>query len=205
MKARLIAAVWTASIVLVSGVGTPGAPLTVKNLRCEYKADPIGMDVGKPRLSWELENQERSVLETSYEIRVAQSEADLAKGKLLWDSGRQLSEASVQVEYGGPALESRRIYYWQVRVQDNHGHLSDWSQPAHWEMGLLVATDWKAKWITPDLVEDETKSNPAPLLRTEFSIGKKVERARLRRHVQGSRPLAAPWWPSSRSPFAGWR
>ena len=179
MKARLIAAVWTASIVLVSGVGTPGAPLTVKNLRCEYKADPIGMDVGKPRLSWELENQERSVLETSYEIRVAQSEADLAKGKLLWDSGRQLSEASVQVEYGGPALESRRIYYWQVRVQDNHGHLSDWSQPAHWEMGLLVATDWKAKWITPDLVEDETKSNPAPLLRTEFSIGKKVERARL--------------------------
>ena len=179
MKARLIAAVWTASIVPVSGVGTPGAPLTVKNLRCEYKADPIGMDVGKPRLSWELENQERSVLETSYEIRVAQSEADLAKGKLLWDSGRQLSEASVQVEYGGPALESRRIYYWQVRVQDNHGHLSDWSQPAHWEMGLLVATDWKAKWITPDLLEDETKSNPAPLLRTEFSIDKKVERARL--------------------------
>lgn len=95
MKARLIAAVWTAAIVLVSGVGRPGAPLTVKNLRCEYKADPIGMDVGKPRLSWELENQERSVLETSYEIRVAQSEADLAKGKLLWDSGRQLSEASI--------------------------------------------------------------------------------------------------------------
>src|SRR6516225_2255329 len=190
MKARLIAAVWTASIVLVSGVGTPGASLTVKNLRCEYKADPIGMDVGKPRLSWELENQERSVLETSYEIRVAQSEADLAKGKLLWDSGRQLSEASVQVEYGGPALESRRIYYWQVRVQDNHGHLSDWSQPAHWEMGLLVATDWKAKWITPDLVEDETKSNPAPLLRTEFSIGKKVERARLYATAMGLYEMA---------------
>lgn len=179
MKGKLLAAAWTAAVVLVCAVGTLGAPLTVKNLRCEYKVDPIGMDVGKPRLSWELTNPERSVLQTSYEIRVAQSEADLAKGKLLWDSGKQASEASIQVEYGGPALESGRIYYWQVRVQDNHGHLSDWSQPAHWEMGLLEARDWKAKWITPDLVEDETKSNPAPLLRTEFSFDKKVERARL--------------------------
>ncbi len=124
-------------------------------------------------------NPERGVLETSYEIRVAQSEADLAKGKLLWDSGKQSAQASIQVEYGGPALESRRIYYWQVRVADNHGHLSDWSQPALWEMGLLQAADWKAKWITPNLAEDETKSNPAPLLRREFSFDKKVERARL--------------------------
>src|SRR5712672_2075688 len=46
-------------------------------------------------------------------------------------------------------------------------------------MGLLEAADWKAKWITPNLKEDETKSNPAPMLRREFSLKKKVERARL--------------------------
>src|SRR5437667_4748785 len=173
-------AAWTAAIVLACAVKAVGdTPLTVKNLRCEYKVDPMGIDVRKPRLSWELVNPERGVLETRYEIRVAQSEADLAKGKLLWDGGKQASQASIQVEYGGPALESRRIYYWQVRVADNHGHLSDWSQPGHWEMGLLQAADWKAKWITPNLAEDETKSNPAPLLRREFSFDKKVERARL--------------------------
>src|SRR5438034_5120999 len=173
-------AAWTAAIVLACAVNAVGdTPLTVKNLRCEYKVGPMGIDVRKPRLSWELVNPERGVLETSYEIRVAQSETDLAKGKLLWDSGKQSAQASIQVEYGGPALESRRIYYWQVRVADNHGHLSDWSQPALWEMGLLQAADWKAKWITPNLAEDETKSNPAPLLRREFSFDKKVERARL--------------------------
>jgi len=155
-------AAWTAAIVLACAVNALGdTPLTVKNLRCEYKVDPRGIDVQKPRLSWQLVIPERGVLQTSYEIRVAQSEADLAQGKLLWDSGKLPSEASIQVEYGGPGLKSRGIYYWQVRVADNHGHLSDWSQPAHWEMGLLEPADWKAKWITPNLAEDETKSNPA--------------------------------------------
>jgi len=155
------------------------APLAVKNLRCEYKVDPVGIDVRRPRLSWDLASGQKGVLQTNYEVRVAGSEAELAKGKMIWNSGKQASDQSIQIEYGGPALESRRIYYWQVRAADNHGHLSDWSKTARWEMGLLEASDWKAKWITPDFAEDETKSNPAPLLRREFAVEKKVERARL--------------------------
>ncbi len=180
MKWNLRTVVWIAAIGLATATNTfADTPLAVRNLRCEYKSDPLGIDVRKPRLSWELASTERGVLQTSYEIRVAVSEADLTKGKFMWESGKQSLDASIQVEYGGPALESGRIYYWQVRVADNHGHLSEWSKVAHWEMGMLETADWKAKWITPDLVEDETKSNPAPLLRREFSMNKKVERARL--------------------------
>jgi alpha-L-rhamnosidase len=176
-KLRFVA--WTGIFALLAARALGDNPLTVKNLRCEYKVDPLGIDVRKPRLSWELVSAERGVLQTSYEIRVASSEAELAKGKFTWESGKQSSDASNQVEYSGLALESRKIYYWQVRVADNHEHLSEWSKPAHWEMGLLEPADWKAKWITPNLVEDETKSNPAPLLRREFSANKKIERARL--------------------------
>ena len=168
--------VWTTG---VSGQGTLG----VKRLRCEWKTNPIGIDVQKPRLSWELESAEKNVLQTSYEVQVALSEKELQQGKLVWDSGVVKSDASVGVEYMGPELASRGIYFWRVRVWDNHGHASGWSNevPTQWEMGLFSAADWKTKWITPDLAEDETKSNPAPMLRREFTVNakKKVERARL--------------------------
>ena len=188
MKRTIVAtACAMATAFVCAAVARGETALAATKLRCEYKVDPAGIDVKKPRLSWELVSAERGVLQTSYEVRVAGSEAELAKGKVIWDSGTQASDASIQVEYGGPAVASGRIYYWQVRVADNHGHLSDWSKTARWEMGLLEAGDWKAKWITPDLAEDETKSNPSPMMRRVFLVNakEKVERARLYASAMG--------------------
>jgi alpha-L-rhamnosidase len=126
--------------------------LTVKRLRCEYKFDPLGIDVMKPRLSWELQSTEKKVLQTAYEVQVSFSEKELAKEKVIWESGEVKSDASVGVEYAGPALASGRTYFWHVRVWDNHAHATGWSAPAKWEMGLLEPADWKARWITPNLI-----------------------------------------------------
>lgn len=148
-------------------------PLGVRNLRCEYKVDPLGIDVRNPRLSWELTSTEKGVLQTRYEVQVT-----TAKQRVVWETGTVSSDTSNELAYAGTALESGKTYYWRVRVGDNHGHLSEWSATARWEMGLLEPTDWKAQWITPDLPEDENRSNPSPLLRREFLIKKKIERAR---------------------------
>ena len=43
---------------------------TVKNLICEYHTNPIGIDVQKPRLSWQIESTAQNVLQTAYEIKV---------------------------------------------------------------------------------------------------------------------------------------
>jgi alpha-L-rhamnosidase len=128
-------------------------------LRCDSLSEPLGIDVLQPRLSWQLADAGRGTKQFAYEIRVAGSVANLSPGSSnVWDSGRVESSDSVNVAYAGPALASRKRYYWQVRVWDQPDHASDYSQPSWWEMGLLSAEDWKAKWISRD----------APLLRGDY-------------------------------------
>jgi alpha-L-rhamnosidase len=38
---------------------TTGGGVTVKDLKCEYLRNPIGIDTAKPRLSWVLESSRR--------------------------------------------------------------------------------------------------------------------------------------------------
>ena len=122
------------------------------HLLCEGMQEPLGIDVSHPQLSWQLQDSRRGARQSAYEIRVASSTEALAQDHAdVWDSGRVDSDQSVNVSYSGPAVESRRRYYWQVRVWDSQGQASPYSQPSWWEMGLLSLQDWKAKWITRDM------------------------------------------------------
>jgi alpha-L-rhamnosidase len=154
--------------------------LTVTNLKCEYKQNPIGIDVEKPRLSWQIESDNRGVSQSAYEIRTAATNKEVASGKnLIWGTGKVKSEQSIQVVYNGPVPESRQRVYWQVRIWDNSGKKSEWSDAAFWEMGLLKKSDWKAKWISADVIEDLKDSAPAHLLRKEFTVKGEVANARV--------------------------
>jgi alpha-L-rhamnosidase len=153
------------------------APVSLTYLRCEYKVDPLGIDVRQPRLSWQISAEGRGVVQTAYQVRVAETEAGLA-GSPIWDTGRVDSDQSIHVAYEGPALASGQRYYWQVRVWDGDGAVSDWSAPAFWEMGLLHASDWHASWITPAWDEDVSASQAVPLLRTTFEVEGEIEAAR---------------------------
>jgi len=144
----------------------------VANPRTEYKADPIGIDVAQPRLSWEILSSERDVWQSAYQIWAADTVEKLKTGdNLLWDSGEILSDQSNQIIYEGPALNSGNRVYWQVRIRDNQNHLSPWSETAYWEMGLLDTSDWQASWIEPNIIEDITQSQPCPLLRKMVDAG----------------------------------
>lgn len=123
------------------------ASATPVRLRCEYRGNPLGIDASAPRLSWQSDNAERNWKQSAYQILVASSLELLRAGQAdVWDSGRIESDDSVGIPYRGP-LESRKRYYWGVRVWDAAGQSSDSTEEAWWEMGLLHPSDWRAKWI----------------------------------------------------------
>ncbi|MEP7356140.1 MAG: family 78 glycoside hydrolase catalytic domain, partial [Anaerolineales bacterium] len=149
--------------------------IPAESLTCEYQHSPLGIDVTRPRLGWRLEAPERSVRQTAYQIRAAGSLDDLHGDRdVLWDTGRVESRQSTQRPYTGPPLQSRQRCFWQVRIWDDHGQPTAWSEPAAWEMGLLQPADWQAEFITPA----SSISSPCPFLRAIFKISGDIQSAR---------------------------
>ena len=141
------------------------ASLKAENLRCEYLKDPLGIDVTRPRLSWELRTPaqspaiSRGVKQRSYQVLVASS-AELLKADRgdLWDSGEVQSDQSVHVEYAGKPLGSRQGCWWKVRMWGQDAKPYSWSEAARWSMGLLTREDWTGKWIGLDGGEETVGS-----------------------------------------------
>ena len=163
-------------VLLFSSFTVVGADTEVKELICEYQTNPVGIDVQKPRLSWKIVSAETNIMQSAYEIKVTDKSA---KGKVIWNSGKISSDQSVNVAYEGPALISMQRVYWQVRVWDNNGKTSQWSEPAYWEMGILKPELWTASWITLANEKAFDGSKPAHYLRKNFTTSKKIKSAKV--------------------------
>ena len=161
------------------------APLKVYHLTCEHTQNPLGTDQLQPRLSWKLESDERNQYQSAYEILVSTDREKLEKGKAdIWNSGRIKSDETILIPYIGKKLKSFTRYYWKVRVYNQQGEASDWSETAWWETAMLKADDWKAAWIydgsqAPSDPNDFYKDNPAPLFRKTFQAKTGIQSARL--------------------------
>ncbi len=154
--------------------------LTPFFLRTEYLEQPLGIDEPQPRLSWLLESAGRAKVQSAYQIVVASNREWLEPAHSdLWDSGRVFSCEQNQIVYGGKPLESRLRCFWRVRVWDESGNESPWSETAHWELGLLDATDWSATWIGSSEMVLEDASMPCPFLRLPFVLPTAPVSARL--------------------------
>ncbi len=146
-----------------------GQAVTLENLRCEYRVNPLGIGEREPRLSWTMKDDSggRGAAQTAYQILVASSPEALAKGDAdLWDSGRVRSEKSIQIAYKGRPLVARDRCYWKVRAWDQDERETSWSAGALWSMGLLHVSDWRAEWLRVEevLPEDAAAKTEPPKL-----------------------------------------
>lgn len=171
----------------------------VHTLTCNHFNNPIGIATAIPVFSWQLRADGRNVMQTACEVRVAASEAVLAKQQgFEWNSGKMRTDQSVNLLYKGRTLRAGHTYYWQVRVWDNKGGVSAWSSTARFTTALLNEADWSnAQWIGYEDLEDsmrvvpgvhspDKKKIPAgrvvkravvPLFRKEFSADKTIAQA----------------------------
>lgn len=156
----------------------------LKKLRTEMKVNPFGIDIQQPRFMWQIDTDMSDIRQSAYQIIVAESVTDLNnQQKLLWNSGKTSSDNSIFITYQGKPLESRKTYYWKVKVWTNKGE-SAWSEINSWTMAL-TDNDWKAKWIgldksmnESDRLEGDTRL-AARYLRKEFNIPSNITKAKI--------------------------
>lgn len=143
----------------------------ISRLRVNHKKNPLGFNLAKIHLSWEV----KAVCgKWAVETRIIVSESSNME-KLVYDSGVQENyhENQMLVSFD---LKPRTRYYWQVEVKDDKGDCAK-SNPAWFETGKLQES-WTAKWIGTE--ENEKRM---PLLYKEFELKEKPESVRW--HVCG--------------------
>jgi len=155
----------------------------ITDLRAESLVNPLGLDEPRPRLSWITRGpaDARGGHQTARRILVASTLDALEREEGdLWDSGKVQDDRSIEIAYEGAALVSRQRGHWKVRVWDETGEPTAWSEPAFFEMGLLEGEAWVGQWIGPAARPSEGEGSlPSPYLRRGFRLDAAPTRARL--------------------------
>lgn len=124
--------------------------LSFESLTCNSKNNPIAIESPQPFLSWIVKADGYNRRQTAFQVLIA-SKPDLLteKDADMWNSGYVKSVQSTNVKYHGLKLLPVHKYYWKVKIWDENGNASNWSQVNTFEMGLINASNWKdAKWIS---------------------------------------------------------
>lgn len=136
--------------------------LSPARLRCEYREAPLGVDRERPELSWIVTSEVAGQVQSAYRVLVASSPEKLADNQGdLWDSGKVEGNTTFGVVYDGTPLQSHQQCFWKVRSWDGEGAAGEWSEPAHWSVGILDPSEWQGDWIGYDALRHLNSDPPA--------------------------------------------
>ncbi|EGF48059.1 alpha-L-rhamnosidase, partial [Lacticaseibacillus rhamnosus MTCC 5462] len=86
----------------------------------------------QPHFSWWNHSNRTGASQSAYQLTVFQRLQDRQDHKYLYDSGWVTSSNNTAVTAAklSDQLVAGQLYYWQVRIKDNAGNISNFSQPA---------------------------------------------------------------------------
>ena len=137
-------------------------------LKVEYIANPLGIDVAKPLFSWQIETDltKRNQRQTAYQIQVFNE-----REELVWDSKKVDSNTSIAIQYNGAPLQPRTTYRWRVRSWDENEN--QYQAEAAFETGLLDGSinAWNgAQWIGTTLEDAPLASHYLSVFQITYGI-----------------------------------
>ena len=163
--------------LLFASLAGCGPDMSVYDLQCEYLVNPLAIDNVTPHLSWKMISSEQDAGSTAYQILVASDPDKLNENEAdLWNSGKVEDVNAVMAEYGGRALAAKAQAWWKVRVWNQNGELSKWSEPAFFGVGFIDEASWDETAVYIGIKDNEKSPEAAPLLRKKFSVRNKCSK-----------------------------
>ncbi len=152
---------------------TPEAPV---RLTAEHLTDPLGVNTTRPLLGWKNSGKWLSG-QSAYEIVAGTDSmlvADTGKGD-LWNSGKISSPSTGNAIYAGKTLAPRQQVWWKVRVWNEKGTPSPWSDVARLGIGIVADADkpLQGKYIAMPADAGDPR---APILRKNMKVDSKTGR-----------------------------
>ena len=136
--------------------------MKVKDLRTEYMIEPLGLGNPNPRLSWIDEDVEK---QKGFELYLT------INGETLPVIRKETDTMHYDMI---EQLHSRDQVSWAVRIFDDKGNYSDFSE-THFEMGLLNQADFVAQWISGDYTANGKDRYPVDCFRRQFKADRTVK------------------------------
>ncbi|WP_130837963.1 family 78 glycoside hydrolase catalytic domain [Lachnoclostridium sp. Marseille-P6806] len=138
--------------------------MRVEKLLIDHLKNPMGIDHNRPFVRWEPDEKQSAYCLEAF-----------SDGKKVFSTGKVYSTVPHTVlDY---EADSREIVDVELIIWDRNDTASNVAK-AHYEMGLLCAEDFVAKWINPELECDPLKHKPASYVKQNFNVAE-LGKARL--------------------------
>ncbi len=142
--------------------------MKITHLKTNRISNPLGFNLGKPSLSWIVE-ETTDKKQASAQVIVAR---DPGFQSVLYDSGQVNGSVIDSLAFRPDlSLSPRTRYYWKVKVW---GETEQAESEAAWFETAKMAEPWQARWITPDFLNPESH----PVLFQSFLLPAKALTAR---------------------------
>ena len=133
--------------------------MKVINTKTEYLVNPLGLDIKHPRVTWNVVGEDIKSQKSFELIYVLDGE----EKKVV----KETSSTSYEFE---DVLVSRDYVSYKVRVQNEKGEWSPYSEEQHFSIGLVDKLDWKASWIYGDYNVSKKERYPVDYFKKEFEV-----------------------------------